>query len=356
MGKDYYALLDVPKTANDDELKKAYRKMALKWHPDRHKGSDKEDSEKKFKDISEAYEVLSDKQKRSIYDQFGEEALKNGMPAPNSNGQGAGASPFFNFPGGSTGGNGGAQTFTFSSNMPGSSFGGFTPSNPEDIFQQIFMDGFGGFMGSSSAGPKPGRPKARSRTQDFSSFGTGPSVKSKEDIVRTLPVSLSDLYSGVTKKLKVTRNILDQAGKINQSQKILQIDVKPGWKSGTKVRFSGEGDDLGNGPQDIVILIEEKSDSVFKRDKDNLLITLNLTLKESLCGFKKTITTLDNRTLDVENLTNVVRPGQESRITGEGMPISKVPNSKGDMIVTYNVEFPRSLSHDQKEKLRNVLN
>ncbi|KAJ1812007.1 DnaJ sub B member 2, partial [Coemansia sp. RSA 2598] len=75
MGKDYYAILSVPKTASDDELKKAYRKLALKWHPDRHK-DDKEAAEKKFKDISEAYEVLSDKNKRQIYDQFGEEGLK----------------------------------------------------------------------------------------------------------------------------------------------------------------------------------------------------------------------------------------------------------------------------------------
>ena len=116
MGKDYYKILGVNRNASDDELKKAYRKQALKWHPDRNKDNKKE-AEEKFKDISEAYEVLSDKDKRSVYDQFGEEGLKNGYAG------GSGGSPF------------------------GSNF------DPRDLFSQIF--------GSSNP---------------FGDFGSGPNV------------------------------------------------------------------------------------------------------------------------------------------------------------------------------------
>ncbi|PVU90580.1 hypothetical protein BB559_000710 [Furculomyces boomerangus] len=366
MGKDYYKILDVPKTATEDQLKKAYKKMALKWHPDRHQGPDKDQAEKKFKEVSEAFEVLNDKQKRAVYDQYGEEALKSGMPPPGSGMGGDGGGSFFGFPGGAGGQGGqGGHTFTFSSGPGGSGMGGFhgfTPSNPEDIFQQIFMGGgMGDFMGG---GPKTrtSRSKptfnARDSTPDmFGGFNRREDLSGskKKEITRTLPVNLKDLYTGASKKLKVTRKIMDPNGSINQSEKILQIDIKPGWKSGTKVRFSGEGDDLGHGPQDIVILIEEKTDPVFKRVQNDLHMNADLSLEEALCGFKKTIKTIDGRSLTVENVTNVVDPGQESRISNEGMPISKTPGKKGDLIITYNVKFPRSLTPNQKAKIKEAL-
>ncbi|OLY83407.1 Protein psi1 [Smittium mucronatum] len=359
MGKDYYAILGVDKKATDDELKKAYRKMALKWHPDRNKGHDKELADKKFKEVSEAFEVLSDKQKRTIYDQYGEDALKSGMPAPQSSSSGGapGASPFFGFPGAS-----GGTTFSFSSQggMPGGAFGGFTPSNPEDIFEQIFMDGAGGiFMGG---GHGAGRKKtsrmhhpAGAPADFMGSFGAGPK-KSSGQIERTLPVNLKDLYTGANKKLKVTRKIIDNStGQLNTSEKILQIDIKPGWKSGTKIRFSGEGDNLGNGAQDIVIVVEEKPDAVFTRSDNDLKMKIKLTLLESLVGYKKSINTLDGRKIQIENHTNTTPPGKEVRVADEGMPISKTPGAKGDLIIKFDVEFPATLTDVQKNKLRGVL-
>ncbi|OMJ28571.1 DnaJ protein-like protein [Smittium culicis] len=367
MGKDYYSILGVDKSASDDELKKAYRKMALKWHPDRHKGSDKDLADTKFKEISEAFEVLSDKQKRTIYDQYGEEALKNGMPQ-SAAGSGGPGSSFFGFPGGS------GTTFSFSSSggMPSGSFGGFTPSNPEDIFQQIFMDGAGGiFMGGSGGSKKSGRSRAHPGSShmhqsmnsgsdfmsQFSSTGAGQNngIQSKE-IEKTLPVTLKDLYTGASKKLKVTRRIMENStGQLNTSEKILQIDIKPGWKSGTKVRFSGEGDNLGNGPQDIVILINEKPDTTFKRSNNDLVMNIELSLLESLTGYKKPIHTLDGRTIEIENKSSIVHPGKEVRVAGEGMPISKTPGKKGDLIINFSVKFPTYLTEIQKAKLKEIL-
>jgi DnaJ family protein B protein 4 len=133
-GADYYKLLGIERNANEDDIKRAYKKMALKWHPDRNKGS--EASSKKFKEISEAFEVLSDKQKRTVYDQFGEEGLKGGGgPPPGASAGPAGAGPggfsgFSGFPGG------GGNTFTFTSSGPGGfrQSGGFAPTDPNKIF------------------------------------------------------------------------------------------------------------------------------------------------------------------------------------------------------------------------------
>ncbi|KAJ1674240.1 Molecular chaperone (DnaJ super), partial [Spiromyces aspiralis] len=262
MGKDYYKILGVSKSASEEELKKAYRKEALKWHPDRHK-EDKDIAEKKFKDLSEAYEVLSDKQKRAIYDQYGEEGLKGGIPGGGPGGAGFGG------PGGTTfrfqtfGGPGGG----------GARFGGFTPSNPEDIFAQLFS-GLGGGMPGATAmdidddlnggfsgifGGMPGGAAGIGRGGRRHGAGARHAMSPPRDLIRPLALTLDELYNGCTKKLKVTRKILDPStGQISQSEKILTVNIKPGWKAGTKIRYAGEGDNLGNGAQDIVFVVEEK--------------------------------------------------------------------------------------------------
>ncbi|KAJ1859008.1 Molecular chaperone (DnaJ super) [Coemansia sp. RSA 2703] len=353
MGKDYYSILGVSKSANDDELKKAYRKLALKWHPDRHK-DDKTEAEKKFKDISEAYEVLSDKSKRQIYDQFGEEGLKGGGPP----GGGAGGG----FPGGAGGFPGGA-TFSFSSGGGGGGFSGFHPSNPEDIFAQLFggvggghgaqfMDidgsgggGIGGFPGFGGMGGGGG---ARQRMQ-------GGGNRHPQEVTRALPCSLEDLYKGCKKKLKVTRRVRNADGTVTPTEKILEVNILPGWKAGTKVRYPKEGDDMGGGAQDLVFVIEEKPHAVFKRDGDDLKIEMTLTLDEALCGFKRPVQLLNDKSINVSNTNNVVRPGQISRMPNYGMPISKRPGSFGALVITYHIQFPTSLTLSQKEKIHEAL-
>jgi DnaJ family protein B protein 4 len=139
------------------------------------------------------------------------------------------------------------------------------------------------------------------------------------------------------------------------TDKVLTINVKPGWKAGTKIRFPGEGDELENGEtQDIEFIIEEKPHSTFKREGDNLTMKVQLTLLEALSGFTKQIKTLDGRTLKINNTTNVIQPGQESRVANEGMPNSKT-GKKGDLIIKYEVKFPTSLSASQKEEIKRVL-
>lgn len=128
-----------------------------------------------------------------------------------------------------------------------------------------------------------------------------------------------DLYKGVTKRLKVTRKQRDATGKLVTTDKVLTINVKPGWKAGTKIRFPNEGDVMENGQaQDIEFIIEEKPHAVFKREGDHLRLTIQLSLSEALAGFSQVITTLDGRKLKVNNTSTVVQPGQESRVANEG--------------------------------------
>lgn len=325
---DYYKVLGVDKSADEGALKSAYRKLALRWHPDRNPDS-KADAERKFKEISEAYEVLSDKQKRAVYDQFGEEGLKSGAGGAGTNmgGAGRGGAPFF--------------TFTSTSSRPG----GFRPTNPDDIFRQFFGAGFDPFSEGDFDDEHDG---------SFASFGSAGRMprRSFEPARRVLQCSLEELYSGCVKKLRVTRNVF--ASK-RPAEKILSVEIKPGWKAGTKIRFNGEGDDLGNGmAQDIEFVIEERPNPTFTRDGDSLKMQLDLTLAEALAGFSKPIKLLDGKEIIVSN-KQVTQPGQEMTFPGKGMPLSRDPSKKGNLVIVCRVRFPASLSDQQKEQVKSVL-
>lgn len=384
MGADYYKLLGIGRDASEEEIKKAYKKMALKWHPDRNSGS--EEASKKFKEISEAFEVLSDKQKRTIYDQFGEEGLKGGGGPP----PGAGTGPSGGFPGFSGFPGGGGNTFTFTSGPGGfgGGRGGFSPSDPNKVFEtflsQMGMGGFGGLGGmsgmggmrgsrsgasvfdqddsmngfSSFGGMPGGMPNGRrnSRPQPQPPSGSTPSTPSgPSEITRPLKVSLEDLCQGTTKRLKVGRRLLDGT----QEDKVLEIEVLPGWKSGTKIRFPRAGNEQPNGEtQDLVFVVEDKPHEHFVREGNDLVTHVKIPLVEALTGdgSKRVVELLDGRKVQVPPPGGVVKPGQETRLPGEGMPIRKGgANSKGDLLVKWEVVFPERLTAAQKEGLKRVL-
>ncbi|OAJ38062.1 hypothetical protein BDEG_22030 [Batrachochytrium dendrobatidis JEL423] len=325
---------------------------------------------------SEAYEVLSDKQKRSIYDQFGEDGLKGSADA------GAGAQGGFpgGFPAGfqsfqSGGFPGGATTFSFSTGPggAGAGFRPFQPSNADDIFRQFFGGNspFGSMgmdmdddIGGMSRG---GMPSGFFNMNDASGRGAHTSMRGQNSgrrpaaaVQRTLPVTLEDLYTGAEKRLKVTRKLIDGAtARQISTEKILTVNIKPGWKAGTKIKFSGEGDEIPGtgGHQDIEFVVEEKSHAVFKRDGDNLRVTIHATLVEALCGFTRTLSHLDGKSFQVQGAmgNNPIQPGSEIRMPGMGMPISKTPGKKGDLIVTVLVSLPSTLNETQKRTLRQTL-
>ncbi|KNC46085.1 DnaJ domain-containing protein [Thecamonas trahens ATCC 50062] len=340
MGKDYYAILGVGRDADDNALKKAYRKLARKWHPDRPNGD-----KVKFQEASTAFEVLSDPKTRQIYDAYGEDGLKHGVPGPSAGGGGGG------MPGGFGGMPGG-----FSFSMGGNGGGGFQPTDAEELFRRMFGGGgleemFGGMggMGGMGGGSRSSSRRGSARSQ-------GPPQKAPT-IVRDLPCSLEELYSGKTKKLKITRKIIDGSGGRRDESKVLNIDVKPGWKAGTKVTFPESGDVRpGVVPADVQFVVREKPHSTFKRVGDCLETTVRVPLAAALTKSARfSLETLDGRTITIEP-ESVITPNTRHRVAGEGMPRrAKDGPRKGDLIVKFDVDFPTARLESLSEAQRNQL-
>ncbi|OAR02607.1 hypothetical protein LLEC1_02512 [Akanthomyces lecanii] len=360
-----YDTLGVKPEATQDEIKKGYRKAALKWHPDKNK--DDPNSSEKFKECSQAYEILSDPEKRKIYDDYGLEFLLGGGGAPPPQGAGAQGNPFaggggmppgFDF-GGMGGGGGGGRTFHFQTN--GGPGGGFSFDSADNIFQEFMRNGgmgmgggmsgmsdeFDGFQSFGSSG-RSGRQRPRAST---SSRPREPEISTVE---RPLPVTLEELFNGVEKKMKIKRKTFDDTGKRIQSDKILNVPIKAGLKKGSKIKFSGVGDQVEGGRQDLHFVVEEKPHLIYTREGNDLIQNVTLDLKEALTGWKRTVSTIDGKQINLDK-SGPTQPGSEDRYPGLGMPLSKKPGERGDFIIKYKVNFPSSLSAAQKNKLREIL-
>lgn len=347
MGKNYYSILGVDRNASEKEIKKAYRKLALQYHPDKNKSPG---AEEKFKNVAEAYDVLSDPQKKKVYDQFGEEGLK-GTPGGGGFRTGGGSEEAFKI----------FESF-FGNQNPFGGAGGFTH----------FTMGGGG-------GPRAKRSNPFSRVQfdgsgeemEFEPFGSNmfgggasSDVRRKDTpIEHPLHLSLEELYNGCTKKLRITRKVLNPDGTGSLQDKILSIDVKAGWKEGTKITFPEEGDqNPGRIPADIVFVVKQKPHSLFTREGNDLIYTVPISLRDALCASScsstpqvLTVLTLDGRSLRVP-ISGVINPQTKIPIHGEGMPNTKSHlNKKGDMIVQFDIKFPESLPHASIELLLNAL-
>lgn len=355
MGKDYYKTLGVSRNATEDEIKKAYRKLALKFHPDKNK---EPGAEEKFKEVAEAYEVLSDKKKRDIYDQVGEEGLKAG----------AGSAP-----GGAGFAGTGGRTFNYQ-------FSG----DPYETFRQFFQsDGVFGNMGGFSTASSAGGGM-NSMFVDFEDIGThgangfsqtngfpgmnffsqsmnsnnGCSKKLRQDpaIERELPVSLEEVLTGCKKKMKITRRVTKSSGQTYKEDKILEIDVRPGWKSGTKITFNQEGDQSPNAlAADVIFIIKDKPHPYFKRDGSDIRYTAKISLRDALtCNCVIRVPTLDGEPVTLA-IKEIIKPTTTKRLSGRGLPLIKEPRKRGDLIVNFDIQFPSHLSSETRSVLYDML-
>lgn len=343
MAKDYYKILGVPKKASDEEIKKAYRKLALKYHPDKNK---EKGAEEKFKELAEAYDVLSDKRKRDIYDQVGEEGLKNGA------GAGFGGS---GMPGGGT--------FTYQ-----------YQGDPMETFRDFFKNdtmfaqfGFGGtpmsmfgdteFIGGGGQSFRSnGMPGGASFFSSSNPNASSKKLRQDPPIERDLPISLEEILTGCTKKMKITRRITREDGHTYKDDKILAIEVKPGWKSGTKITFKNEGDQSPNSlAADVIFVIRDKPHPQFKRDGSDLKYTARISLKEALmCNSQVRVPTLDGEPVSLA-IREIIKPTTTKRLTGRGLPLPKEPKKRGDLIVNFDIQFPTSLPESTRQILANSL-
>ncbi|OUS43126.1 putative heat shock protein [Ostreococcus tauri] len=282
-GKDFYAALGVAPTADENEIRKAYRKLAMKYHPDKNRADTSGQSEKKFKEVSEAYEVLSDPKKRELYDAYGEEGLENER---------------------------------------------------------------GGYIRAILWGRRDAGWWILRRWKQR---------KKAPKIEQTLKVSLEEMFYGAQKNFSVTRKVI-RNGRQESVQETLTIDIKPGWKSGTKLTFQEKGDETPTTiAADIVFTLEQKPHPHFEREGNDLVRTMKVDLNEALLGTSFSVYTLDGKAIPV-TVDEIISPTFVKVLPGEGMPVSKAPGSRGDMRIKFDIRFPKGpLTSAQKSALRTAL-
>ncbi|XP_023168367.1 dnaJ protein homolog 1 [Drosophila hydei] len=350
MGKDFYKILGIDKKATDDDIKKAYRKLALKYHPDKNKSPQ---AEERFKEIAEAYEVLSDKKKRDIFDQYGEDGLKGGPPGQEGCGpSGAYTYQFHGDPRATFAQFFGSQNIFGTADPFGPFFGGGSGDGTEQVFMNIGGDemfGGGGFGGN---------PMGAFRSQSFNA--QAPSRKRQQQdppIEHDLYVTLEEVDKGCTKKMKISRMSM-ATGTARKEEKVLSINVKPGWKAGTKITFPKEGDQAPQKvPADIIFIIRDKPHSQFKREGSDLRYIAPLSLKQALCGASVSVPTLqgDSIRISVNTQGEVIKPTTVKRISGRGLPFPKEPSRRGDLIVAFDIKFPDTVSPSLRNQLAELL-
>ncbi|TYH09874.1 hypothetical protein ES288_A07G132500v1 [Gossypium darwinii] len=344
----YYEILGVSKNASHDDLKKAYKKAAIKNHPD--KGGDPE----KFKELAQAYEVLSDPEKREIYDQYGEDALKEGM------GGGAAAHDPFDI---------------FSSFFGGSPFGGASSRGRrqrrgEDVVHPLKVSLEDLYLGTSKklslsrnviCSKCSGKgSKSGASMQCPGCQGSGMKIS-----VRHLGPSMIQQMQHPCSECKGTGETINdkdrcpqcKGEKVVQEKKVLEVIVEKGMQNGQKITFPGEADEAPDTiTGDIVFVLQQKDHPKFKRKGEDLFVEHTLALTEALCGFQFVVTHLDGRQLLIKSIPGeVVKPDSFKAINDEGMPLYQRSFIKGKMYIHFTVEFPDSLNPDQIKALEAIL-
>jgi molecular chaperone DnaJ len=293
--KDFYQLLGVSKSSSADEIKKAYRKLAMQYHPDKNPGNKK--AEEKFKEISEAYEVLSDTEKKRNYDQFGH---ADGNPFSSSGG----------FHRGGSRPNGGGM-------------GG-------DPFADIFGDLFGSGGGNPFGGTRARQQAARG-----------------SDLRYTLGVTFEEVYSGAEKVVSFMR----QNGSKEEAAK-LSVSVPPGVKEGQRLKLSNEGDKPSGVPAgDLYVIINIQEHLLFKREEHDVLLDMPVTYTDAILGAEVEVPTLAGK-VQIK-IPSGTHSGQALRLKGKGFPkLGGIGN--GDMILRLIVDTPAKVNSRQKEILEEL--
>ena len=291
---DYYQVLGISRNASADEIRKAYRKLAMQYHPDRNAGDAQ--AEERFKEINEAYQVLNDPQKRAHYDRVGS-AYSNWQQ------RGGGQGGFDWGQWATRGAPGGTRVIV-------EDFGGFGDDLFSDFFRAIFR-GMGGVGASSRANP---------------------AARSSPGYQQEIEISLEDAFHGTTMQIQT-------------DGKRKQVKVPAGVRIGSKVRVAGAGP---NG-MDLYLIVQVKEHPNFERKGNDLHTTAKVSVFTAVLGGEAEVETMTGKVK--LSIPAGMQPEQVFRVAGRGMPHLKSPNIKGDLFVRLKVEIPRYLSSKQRELL-----
>ncbi len=315
--KDYYSILGVPKTASQDEIKKAYRKLARKYHPDLNK--DDPQAEQRFKDANEANEVLSDAEKRKMYDQFGSQwqQYQRAGGRPDDFWSQWGAQGF-----GAQQARGQARTVNseqFEQMFGGS--GGFS-----DFFETLF----GQQMGGRTAG---------GQNVNFGDrFGQqAQTIRRSRDVEHMIEISLAEAFYGTS------RNIQWEGAAGSSAGRSIEAKIPRGVRTGSRVRLSGQGQDGGH----LYLSIKVQTDKQFERDEDDLKTAVPVDLYTAILGGQIDISTID-KTVKL-TIPPETANGKQFRLRGLGMPNLKNPEERGNLYASVAVQLPTNLSDEERE-------
>ena len=311
--RDYYQTLGVKKSASQDDIKKAYRKLARKYHPD--VNPDDPNAEEKFKNINEAYQVLSDEEKRKKFDRFGSQWKQYQ--------QTGGRPEDFDWSRWTTRGQpGGTQYRTVSQEdleqMFGGGLGGFS-----DFFETLF-----GGMGAGR-----GSRRTSSRT-------AGQNLRRGQDIEHPVEITLDEVFRGTTRLLSF------------QDGRRIEAKIPAGVKTGSKIRLSGQGSGGGRSTGDLYLKVKVKPDSRYEREGDNLRMGQPVDFFTALLGGEVEVSTLDKTVkLTIPPETD---SGKTFRLKGLGLPKLGNPEKHGDLYVEVKVTVPKNLTKEQKKKFTEI--
>ncbi len=309
--KDYYAILGVGKDATEEEIKKAYRKLARKHHPDVNPGD--ATAESKFKDINEAQEVLLDAEKRKLYDRFGSQWEQY----QRAGGQG--------------------QDFDWSQwqGQPGGQRTAYRTVNPEE-FEELFgsRGGFSDFFENLFGDGMGGRQHA-SGFDGFTQQQVRPHRGSDQE--HTIEITLEEAFHGTTRGLEW------------ENGRKIDAKIPRGVKTGSKVRLGGQGGSGSSGGKsgDLYLNVKVRPHDQFQREGDDLKITLPVDLYTAVLGGKVPVSSLDRTvTLTIPPETN---NGKQFRLRGLGMPNLRKPDKRGDLYAVVSIQLPQNLNEDEKK-------
>lgn len=300
-------MLGVSRQATPDELKKAFRKLAMKYHPD--KNPNDKAAEDRFKEVNEAYDILSDPKKKQMYDQFGHAAFQGGGPGPGSHG---GPNPFRGFEG----------------------FQGFDPRQGGPDFQDMFSDFFGEFFSGENTHPG-GRRGARQENRGA-------------DLRYTLNVTLEEAATGAEKRINFVRH---RTGREDSAK--LSITIPAGVKAGQRLKLRGEGDapPAGGKPGDLYVIVNFQDHPLFKRKDNDVLLELPISFVDALLGVQMEVPTLTGKA--VLNIPAGTHPGQIFRLKGKGFP-DIGGYAPGDMLIKIVVDVPNNITAEDREALEKL--